>query len=227
MIRSGFFNAVNNDRLYNADDMSNYFNGLISNGVFKNIGGAFQVISGNGMTVQVLDGRAIIDCKWVTNDTFENITLDNADDTYNRIDAIILRLNNNNRQITLTYLKGEPSSSPVAPTILDTDIRLANITVAVGASAITTSNIIDKRIFVKSLTSSLVKYQNIINVSEASTTFNIGISEYDSETDVLEVYHEGIYQIENVDYTINTSTIITTNSISSGTLAFIVHKIIC
>lgn len=227
MIKSGFFNAVNNDRLYNADDMSNYFDGLISNGIYKNIGGAFQVIPGNGMTVQVLDGRAIINCKWVTSDTFENITLDSADINYERIDAIVLRLDNDNRQIILTYLKGEPSSSPVAPEILNDDICLAYINVPIGTSTVRMNNITDTRTWVRSFTSSLVKYQNMINVSEASATFNIGISEYDSDTDILEVYRSGVYLIEGVDYTITSNTQITTTSqISSGQLAFVVHKMV-
>lgn len=230
MIKYGFFNSVDGDRLYNADDMSNYFDGLISNGIYKNIGGAFQVIPGEGMTVRVLDGRAIINCKWVTNDSFENITLDAADANYNRIDAIVLRLDETNRRIILTTIKGTPASAPVAPAIGDNDLCLAYVTIAVGVSTITIANISDKRSWIKGIISStgkLKKYQNTVTVSSAATTFSIGIDDFDSDTDILEVYRDGIYLVEGVDYTIaNNSTIKTTSSISSGILAFVVHKIV-
>lgn len=229
MLKYGYFNSVNGDRLYNADDMSNYFDGLITNGIYKNIKGAFRVIPGEGMIVQVLDGRAMIDCKWVTNDTFENITLDSADANYNRIDAIVLRLDEDNRQIILTTIKGTPASAPVAPTIADNELCLAFVTVTVGASTIAISNISDQRQWVKGIISSsgkLKKYQNSVTVSAAATSFNIGINEYDSETDILEVYRSGVYMVEGVDYTITSNSAITTSSsISTGTLTFVVHKL--
>lgn len=229
MIEYGFFNSVNGDRLYNADDMSNYFDGLISNGVYKNIGGAFQVIPGTGLTVQVLDGRAIINCKWVTNDSFENITLDAADINYNRIDAIVLRLDEANRNIILTTIKGTPASAPVAPAIGSNDLCLAYITVTIDATEIVMSNISDQRTWIKGILSSsgrLKKYQNNVTVSAEATLFEIGISDFDSDSDILEVYRSGIYLVEGIDYNIvDNSTIEMTETISSGTLTFVVHRI--
>ena len=35
-MRSGFFNSVDGDRLYNAEDMTMPYRNLISNGVFPN-----------------------------------------------------------------------------------------------------------------------------------------------------------------------------------------------
>ena len=46
----GFFNSVlvngMQDRRYNADQMSTYFKGLISDGVYQNVGGGLQVRAG-------------------------------------------------------------------------------------------------------------------------------------------------------------------------------------
>ena len=67
-ITYGFFNSMGGDRTYNADQMSEYFSGLISDGVFENVGDALQVIPGDGMTAKVKTGRAIIKCKWLEND---------------------------------------------------------------------------------------------------------------------------------------------------------------
>lgn len=39
----GFFNSVNGDRTYNADQISDYFLKLISNGVFATPSNAMQV----------------------------------------------------------------------------------------------------------------------------------------------------------------------------------------
>ena len=43
MITSGFFNSINHDRVYNAEEMSNYFEGLVTSGIYEMIGGAFEV----------------------------------------------------------------------------------------------------------------------------------------------------------------------------------------
>ena len=54
----GFFNSVGGDRKYNADDMSSYYQGLISDGVVNHYEDSMQVISGEGMNVIVSKGRA-------------------------------------------------------------------------------------------------------------------------------------------------------------------------
>ena len=59
-ISYGFFNSVNGDRTYNADDISNYFLKLISNGVFATPSNAMQVQENDGMTVQVTAGWGFI-----------------------------------------------------------------------------------------------------------------------------------------------------------------------
>lgn len=228
MINYGFFNSVNGDRLYDANDMSNYFDGLISNGIYKNINGAFQVVPGENMTLQVLDGRAMINCKWVTSDTFENVTIAPADVNYDRYDAVVLRLDEDKRQIVLTTVEGTPSSNPAYPSLADADLCLAYVKVLAGTTSIVMDNIIDKRAWIKGIISSsgrLKKLQRSLTVTSATTTINIGIAEFDSETDILEVYRSGIYLVEGADYTINGSSIEMTESINSGTLVFVIHKL--
>ena len=84
----GFFDSVNDDRLYNADDISNYFVKLITNGVFATPASAMQVQSNSGMTVKVSAGWGFISCKWVHNDAPYILTLDALDMVLNRIDLI-------------------------------------------------------------------------------------------------------------------------------------------
>lgn len=148
-ITYGFFNSVDGDRTYNADQMSTYFEGLISNGVYENIGGALQVKASNGLTVTVQTGRAIIDSKWIRLDAIEPLTLNGAHVTLNRYTAIVLRLDKSKRSIELIMKDGDNATTPTKPAMVNdvvvNEICLAYIYVAAGAISITQANIIDTR----------------------------------------------------------------------------------
>ena len=145
----GYFNSVNGDRKYDADQMSKYFDGLISNGVYENVGGAMQVIEGSGMTVYVKSGRAVIDCKWCANDANLPLTVSAAHATLSRYTAIIVRLDVTNRKMEITTKNGTAAASPSQVVMTNTDtvkeICLAQILVTPNASSISQSNITDKR----------------------------------------------------------------------------------
>ena len=66
-ITCGFFNSIDGDRLYNADQMSTYFKGLIGQGVYNSVGGGLQVVAANNFSVDVKTGRAIVGdvLKWI------------------------------------------------------------------------------------------------------------------------------------------------------------------
>lgn len=151
-ITYGFFNSVNGDRLYNADDISNYFLKLISNGVFATPSNAMQVQENSGMTVQVSAGWGFINCKWINNDAPYLLTLDASDVVLNRIDRIVLHLDPTTpvRSITIEIKKGAPAASPVAPSLTRTtggvwELSLAQIAVNAGATEITQADITDER----------------------------------------------------------------------------------
>ena len=59
----GFVDSINGDRTYNADDISNYFLKLISNGVFATPSTSMQVQAATGMNVNVAAGWGFINCK--------------------------------------------------------------------------------------------------------------------------------------------------------------------
>lgn len=151
-IKYGFFNSVNGDRLYNADDISNYFLKLISDGVFATPANAMQVQANSGMTVQVSAGWGFINCKWLNNDAPYLLTLDAADVVLNRIDRIVMRLNASNdvRTMEIAIKKGTAASSPTAPALTRItggiwELSLARISVAAGATQITQADITDER----------------------------------------------------------------------------------
>lgn len=122
-ITSGFFDSVNGDRLYDADQMSNYFDGLISDGVYESVGDKFLVsLANNGMSINVGSGRAIIRSHWVKNDATTTLTLDPADVQLNRIDAVVLRLDTTARSIDLAIKKGTGATgTPSLPAITRTE----------------------------------------------------------------------------------------------------------
>lgn len=145
----GFFNSINGDRTYDADQMSEYFDGLVSNGVYESVGGALQVLAGSGMTVEVQSGRGLINCKWLNNNNVLTLNLTPANAILNRYTAIVLRLDIVNRLMTITTKDGENASSPVKPTMQNdaymVELCLAYVYVGAGVSSISQSNIEDMR----------------------------------------------------------------------------------
>ena len=147
-ITSGFFDSVSSDRVYNAEQMTMYFDGLVSDGVYESIGDRFLVLSANdGMKVKVGTGRAIIKSRWVKNDAEATLTLDPASSSANRIDAIVLRLDLSARAITLTVKKGTAADVPTLPAITRSDsvweLYLASVYIA--KSSTTPTSITDLR----------------------------------------------------------------------------------
>lgn len=147
----GFFDSVQGDRVYDADDISNYFLKLISNGVFATPSNAMQVQANSGMTVGVTAGWGFINCKWVNNSTTYLITLDTPDVALPRIDRIVMRLDKSIgvRSIVITNKTGTPSANPTAPALQRSgniyELSLAQIAVGADVSEITQADITDER----------------------------------------------------------------------------------
>lgn len=143
----GFYNSIKGDRKYNALEMSSIFDGIIVDGVYMSIGDALNVKSSGGMSITVGIGRAWFNHTWTLNDSLLPLTLANSDVLLNRIDAIVLEVNNSTevRKNTIKILKGTPSSKPVKPSMAKGELvnqhPLAYISVPKGATSISQSNI--------------------------------------------------------------------------------------
>lgn len=150
-ITSGFFNSVNGDRTYNAEQMSTYFEGLVSDGIYENIGDKFVVTAGTGMSINIGSGRALIKSHWIKNDATLTLTLDAADVQLARIDAIVLRLDvtESGRNIDIAIKKGTPAQTPVSPTVTRNnniyELMLATVRINRNVTSIIQSNITDTR----------------------------------------------------------------------------------
>lgn len=154
-VTSGFYDSINQDRLYTADQMNMPYKRLISEGVFATPSGTastdFQVLAVSGRNVKVCAGNAILGEKWVESKADQPITIGGNTTGNPRIDSIILRVDRNNteRKASIIYRTGEAAASPTAPE-LDTgsniyELRLADILINSGTSTISQSAITDQR----------------------------------------------------------------------------------
>lgn len=152
-LRYGFFNSVDGDRLYNADDMIMPYKGIVSDGVIahESKSDGFQVLEASGMSVTLKAGMGMFAGRWCELDSDMNISINPAHVTQPRIDTIKIIVDNSSsgRFIAINYTAGTPSSSP-APIDMVRDggimeYRLADIYVAANALNITQANITDGR----------------------------------------------------------------------------------
>ncbi|MDE7121806.1 MAG: hypothetical protein K2O42_06560, partial [Oscillospiraceae bacterium] len=149
MVTYGFFDSIDGDRRYNADDISNYFLKLISDGVFATPANSMQVLASSGMTIKVSPGWGFLKCKWINNDADCFLTLDAADIILNRADRIVLRLNRDTRNIEIAVKKGTPAENAYAPELQRDEtiweLSLAYVYVWAGQTEITQADIADER----------------------------------------------------------------------------------
>lgn len=147
----GFHNSVNGDRVYNADQMSGIFNGLITDGVYEAVANKLAVQPNSGMVIQIATGRGWFNNRWINNTSPYLITLEASDVTLNRYAAICVRGDNSaSVRTTEPYVKyGEYATTPVKPTMTRTDdvkeYCLAYVYIGAGVTEITAGDIEDTR----------------------------------------------------------------------------------
>lgn len=115
----GFYNSVNHDRLYDAIQFGQIFDGIISDGVYANYKQALMVkASTEDNEVIVQPGRAWFDHTWTYNDANLPITTPAPALILDRIDALCLDINadTTKRANTLVWIKGTEATNPVKPT---------------------------------------------------------------------------------------------------------------
>ena len=154
-VTSGFFNSLNGDRKYSAEQFSALFDNLITDGVFANVGTAFEVKATPENTITIGIGRAWFNSVWLYNDTLYPMVPQEPEVLLNRIDAIVIEINRNEavRSGQIRWMYGTPSSEPVRPTLTSTvevhqyplayvyrhagvsDVIQADITNMIGTSA--------------------------------------------------------------------------------------------
>lgn len=144
----GFYNSNNGDRKYSATDFSRLFEGVFTDGIFREVGNAFNVsANGTDMTVSIGTGRAWFKNTWTDNDSVIDISIDQSELSLNRIDVIVLIINKTNRVNSMECVRGTPASQPEVPIVISSgDVYrypLAYVRVNAQVTKIIGSNIIN------------------------------------------------------------------------------------
>ena len=125
----GFYNALNHDRLYDAVQVSQIFDGIISDGIYATYKEAMIVkASESDDTVVVGPGRGWFDHTWNYNDADLPIVGPESEliSGMNRYDALVLDIqaDESNRLNQILWVTGTPSATnPQKPTLINTTDR--------------------------------------------------------------------------------------------------------
>ncbi len=171
MEKFSFFNDIDDDRSYYAEDFARHLSKFFTNGIFNN---ELQVISNNNMTITIKPGDANIEGYRYTNTDNIIKTIDTADGVLKRIDNVVIRLDLTNRLISAQIIKGTFSDNPSAPSLARSttmyDIKLAEIYINNGATSITQADIKDTR-FDKNMCGNVVSAVQTIDTTDVFSQY--------------------------------------------------------
>jgi hypothetical protein len=142
MQASGFFDSIDDDRLYSSDDFSRFYGLFFTDGVLSLPENALLCAPvDDEMAVTVQPGNALLQSHYFRLDEVTTVQIGAASPDYPRIDLITLRFDNSTpaRSITLGVKAGTPAGTPHAPELERTD-EVYEIAIAViGIEAAGTS----------------------------------------------------------------------------------------
>lgn len=146
-VTGGFFDAVEHDRLYNAEDVGSLLDGIITDGILNTYGSHFEVTRSSGLSVIVGSGRGWFKNTWIKND--DNLTLTAEPNTTGntRYDTVAIDINKTDAVRANNIIIVTGTSDPAGATLIDEAAHkqypVANIVVDATGSSIT--NVIDRR----------------------------------------------------------------------------------
>lgn len=124
---------------------------LVREGIDPTVSTSLQVYATGEMTVTVNPGFGVVDGLLALEEELRTLVVTASDGTYDRIDTVVLRLNDNDnvRLCDLYIVQGVPASNPVHPDLTREgsiyELGLADIFVGAHATRITTDKITDTR----------------------------------------------------------------------------------
>lgn len=240
-IKSGYFNAelVNDepDRTYEANDLNNYFEGLISrNGIFLNVGTTCYVEEGTGLSVVVNPGKGIVDYHWFKVEAKTSLELEPADVILNRKDRIVVRCDYTNRKVYLAVVTGTPAQNPEIPSLTRNEtiyeIALANVYVGKNQTYISKANINDERpndsscgwvsglIKQVDTTTLFFQYQTAQEefITEKTTEYDVWWNNMQAEVKATSLYREYVSLYKTTTENVSTITIPTSINFKNNSL---------
>lgn len=143
----GFFDAKNRDRVYTAENFTEYLSSLICNGVLDTYGQCFSITANNNLTVTIGTGKAWINGHYFENDAPYSLDLSShVSQSENRyaVIGICCNTDTNVRECSIAVAAGA-----TLPALSDfgtqSYITLASVYLAAGTTVITSSDITDCR----------------------------------------------------------------------------------
>lgn len=148
--RSQFFNSINKDRVYKAEDFAEYFASFVKNGIFPHQTENLSVTAGEtDLSVTVGKGKAWINGYFFVNDSALKLTIPRPDGQHQRIDIVVLQWNKAKRSIELIIKSGTPSAQPQPPVLERTsdvyELWLTQIKTPAAATVVRAQDIVDIR----------------------------------------------------------------------------------
>jgi hypothetical protein len=143
--------------MFDANDFANDRATFLSDGVFVNPSDNFKVYASNGNMTVTVGASNNLNTAFIQGRSFiaegrKVLEVPAASTQFARIDIVVIRMSNlsANRNIQVLYREGNPSSSPVAPSLIrnadEWEIQLAQVSVASNVSTITQTNVLDTRL---------------------------------------------------------------------------------
>lgn len=121
---SAFYDALNNDRVYNADEFCSVFDGFVEDGVFpsKDNVPPFRVTAGGNLKVTIGKGCAWFANRFIKNDGNVQFTMPAASTANPRYDALCIKVDKSDsvRAASFAVVQGTAAASPTKPTPTNT-----------------------------------------------------------------------------------------------------------
>lgn len=205
---ANFYGSNNGDRVYSPESFEEWLRPFYKNGVFN---GELQVTANGNMTVTVAAGNAYINGRMKCFDSAVTLTLATAHATLNRIDNVIVRRNDSDRDFEIMIQQGTYSSVPVAPEPVRSgsyyDLVLAQVYVAAASSTIIQANVTDTR-----MDSNLCGWV-ASNIEEID--FDQIKAQFDSWFETVQDQLPGDYILPGTPFTVASGTTATSNTAQS------------
>lgn len=150
-VSCGFFDSVNGDRLYSADQMNKPYFRLISNGIFAAPDASpsedFEVVPSSGMGIIVKAGNGIFADKWLESAADIAITVPSNNSGASRKDSVIIQVDKtvSGRSGSVVYRTGGQSFPDINTDPNIVEYRVANLTIPPLVSAVAAGMIDDLR----------------------------------------------------------------------------------
>lgn len=185
----GFYNYDGNDsstdaKLYDAEQMSQLFDGLITDGIYEHVGEKFHVSAPNDSSenlVYIGSGRAWLCHTWNNNDSSYAMEAP-VPPTFNpRIDVLVIDVNSETRHNEFAWVIGTESENPMPPSLINTEthkqLPIANVLRNVNTGVITNSNIMNlagspESPYVSGVLKNDIIFSNVLVTGQTSVTFS-------------------------------------------------------